>query len=178
MSKSKAAEDPILSQSAAPPPSGSSGDGARQLVRGKTNRLFLSFALLSFAVALINIQFHHRFHDEHVHDASRKRFQEHFRTSRHEVPTVDDYILRRGSVVEDGEGEGGVGDGGATTQQRAGPGGGGQHKLAGLKCAEKYGGPEDEYAEKEMAFWSDIPSDASYKSPFMDETERFLTFEP
>ena len=53
------------------------------------------------------------------------------------------------------------------------------HKLAGLHCKEKYGGPEDEYAENEMAFWSDIPSDAAYKSPFMDtDTERFLTFEP
>lgn len=53
------------------------------------------------------------------------------------------------------------------------------HKLAGLKCQEKYGGPEDAYAEKEMAFWSDIPSDASYKSPFMDDdTERYLAFEP
>ena len=29
-----------------------------------------------------------------------------------------------------------------------------QHKLAGLKCQEKYGGPDDEYAEKEMVFWS------------------------
>lgn len=53
------------------------------------------------------------------------------------------------------------------------------HKLAGLKCAEKYGGPSDEYAEQEMVFWSDIPSDESYKSPFMHaEEEKFLTFEP
>jgi len=61
----------------------------------------------------------------------------------------------------------------------AGEGGGQQHKLAGLRCQEKYGGPDDEFAEREMAFWSDIPSDARYKSPFMDDAkERFLTFEP
>ena len=31
-----------------------------------------------------------------------------------------------------------------------------------------------------MAFWSDIPSDAGYKSPFMefDDEERYLAFEP
>jgi len=62
---------------------------------------------------------------------------------------------------------------------------GSDHKLAGLKCMEKYGGPEDDYAEKEMSFWSDIPSDAMYKSPFLGEKgyvggedEKFLTFEP
>jgi hypothetical protein len=61
----------------------------------------------------------------------------------------------------------------------SGGGDGRGHKLAGLKCQEKYGGPDDEFAEREMAFWSDIPSDASYKSPFMEEgEERFLTFEP
>ena len=51
--------------------------------------------------------------------------------------------------------------------------------MAGLRCMEEYGGPEDAYAESEMAFWADIPSDASYKSPFMDDNnERYLTFEP
>ena len=51
--------------------------------------------------------------------------------------------------------------------------------MSGLKCQEKFGGPDDAYAEREMAFWSDIPTDASYKSPFMEDgTERFLTFEP
>jgi len=83
---------------------------------------------------------------------------------------MDDYILRRNSIIDEEEG-----DNSAEPQHsQAGEG----HKVAGLRCEEKYGGPEDEYAEKEMAFWSDIPSDASYKSPFMDETERFLTFEP
>ena len=54
-----------------------------------------------------------------------------------------------------------------------------QHKLAGLKCQEKYGGPQDDYAAKEMVFWSDIPSDSGYKSPFLaGEEEKFLTFEP
>jgi len=47
-----------------------------------------------------------------------------------------------------------------------------QHKLAGLKCQEKYGGPQDDYAEKEMVFWSDIPSDSGYKSPFFHRRGR------
>jgi len=86
---------------------------------------------------------------------------------------VDDYVLRRNPSVE-GEVFGGVSVGGGMQQNEQQ-----QHKLAGLKCAEKYGGPSDEYAEKEMAFWSDIPTDAKYKSPFMDDDEeKFLTFEP
>jgi hypothetical protein len=92
---------------------------------------------------MINIRFHHLFHDEHVHDRSLRQFQERFHTSRREE------------------------------------GGGPRHKLAGLRCAEEYGGPDDAYAETEMAFWSDIPSDACYKSPFMDDdVERYLAFEP
>ena len=76
---------------------------------------------------------------------------------------VDDYVSKRNNAID------------VQTDKVGGEG----HKLAGLHCKEKYGGPEDEYAENEMAFWSDIPSDASYKSPFMDaDTERFLTFEP
>ena len=51
--------------------------------------------------------------------------------------------------------------------------------MAGLRCAKEDGGPDDAYAETEMAFWSDIPSDAGYKSPFMDDdVERYLAFEP
>lgn len=134
-----------------------------QGVRGggySTNRLFLIFSLLSFVVAMINIRFHHLFHDEHVHDRSLRQFQERFHTSRGE--------------------EGGGGDPGGGRRPRSGEEGGGpRHKLAGLRCAEEYGGPDDAYAETEMAFWSDIPSDACYKSPFMDDdVERYLAFEP
>ncbi|KAL9186084.1 hypothetical protein ACHAXT_005322 [Thalassiosira profunda] len=142
------------------PLSAPSVDPSRPATKLKTNRLFLAFALLSFAVAAINIQFHHRFHDEHVHELAHREFQGRFRTSRHET---DDYVQRRGAIVADEP----------QLQTNTSDG----HKLAGLRCG-KYGGPDDEYAEKEMAFWSDIPSDASYKSPFMDETERFLAFEP
>lgn len=85
---------------------------------------------------------------------------------------MDDYVRKRTDADEETGG-----DNSAKEQQQSHAAGEG-HKLAGLRCKEKYGGPEDEYAEKEMVFWSDIPSDASYKSPFMDETERFLTFEP
>jgi hypothetical protein len=51
---------------------------------GSTNRLFLIFSVLSFVVAMINIRFHHLFHDEHVHDRSLRQFQERFSTSRRE----------------------------------------------------------------------------------------------
>jgi len=47
--------------------------------------------------------------------------------------------------------------------------------LSDLSCS-KYGGPQDEFSE-EMVYWSDIPSDSKYKSPFYDE-DKYLTFEP
>jgi hypothetical protein len=55
---------------------------------------------------------------------------------------------------------------------------GGPHQLAGLTCA-KYGGPPDEIAA-EMVYWSDIPSDAKFVSPFKKAgpQAKYLTFEP
>lgn len=50
-----------------------------------------------------------------------------------------------------------------------------RHPIAGLSCKD-HGGPDDESAS-EMVFWSDIPSDSTYKSPFYDP-EKYLTFEP
>ena len=51
------------------------------------------------------------------------------------------------------------------------------HRLAGLNC-EKWGGPSLEAAQ-EMVYWEDIPSDASFVSPFCREgEEKFMTFEP
>uniref|UniRef100_A0A7S4VCN9 O-fucosyltransferase family protein n=1 Tax=Ditylum brightwellii TaxID=49249 RepID=A0A7S4VCN9_9STRA len=57
-----------------------------------------------------------------------------------------------------------------------------QHSVADLSCT-KYGGPPDEVASQEMAFWSDIPSDAKYYSPFHHgqkgvDNDKYLTFEP
>jgi hypothetical protein len=56
-----------------------------------------------------------------------------------------------------------------------------QHKLAGLSC-HLHGGPFDDSAvEKEMMYWSNIPSDYTYQSPFHranNGREKFLTFEP
>jgi len=49
------------------------------------------------------------------------------------------------------------------------------HAIAGLSCKD-HGGPDDEIAS-EMVFWSDIPSDSDYKSPFYDP-EKYITFEP
>jgi len=53
-----------------------------------------------------------------------------------------------------------------------------RHTLAGLSC-EKYGGPSDE-AAAEMVYWSDIPTDSSYVSPFKKKTTavQYMTFEP
>lgn len=89
----------------------------------------------------------------------REFHAKHFRTSRQH-----EYELNKAANKDNDQSTGGNGE---------------PHKLAGLKCQEKYGGPDDEYAEKEMVFWSDIPSDESYKSPFMhSDEEKFLTFEP
>ena len=54
--------------------------------------------------------------------------------------------------------------------------------LATLSCAA-HGGPDDA-AAREMVYWHDIPSDATYTSPFLSshtnkyKGERYLTFEP
>ncbi len=54
----------------------------------------------------------------------------------------------------------------------------GVHKVAGLSC-QQYGGPPDEIAA-EMVYWSDIPSDAKFVSPFhaFGPKVKYLTFEP
>ena len=93
----------------------------------------------------------------------REFHAKHFRTSRQHEYELNLKISTSSSSQNNNHGE---------AQQ--------QHKLAGLKCQEKYGGPDDEYAEKEMVFWKDIPSDESYKSPFLhgEDDEKFLTFEP
>lgn len=51
-------------------------------------------------------------------------------------------------------------------------------RVAGLKC-EKYGGPSEEIAA-EMVYWRDIPSDASFVSPYKTTggERKYLTFEP
>ena len=53
-----------------------------------------------------------------------------------------------------------------------------QHKVAGLNC-DAYGGPSEEDA-KEMVYWQDIPSDATYVSPLKAAGPeiKYLTFEP
>lgn len=51
--------------------------------------------------------------------------------------------------------------------------------LAGLNC-DAFGGPSREEAQ-EMVYWSDIPSDSRYVSPFHEKRgqhRRYLTFEP
>ena len=127
-----------------------------------SNRLFIVFVTLCILVAFVNIQFHHIFHDENVAEQLMREFHKrHFRTSRQH-----DYELNQATNKKQNDDNNSVGEIH-------------QHKLAGLKCQEKYGGPADDYAEQEMVFWSDIPSDESYKSPFMHgEEEKFLTFEP
>jgi hypothetical protein len=51
-------------------------------------------------------------------------------------------------------------------------------RLAKLSCAA-YGGPDDQVAS-EMIYWRDIPSDARYVSPFLDQStfeEKFLLWD-
>lgn len=51
-------------------------------------------------------------------------------------------------------------------------------KLGSLSC-KAYGGPDDEFAQKEMVYWSDIPEDEAFVSPYKKhDKERYLTFEP
>jgi len=52
------------------------------------------------------------------------------------------------------------------------------HTLGGLSCA-KHGGASDE-AAADMVYWSDIPSDSSYVSPFKKKQTavQYMTFEP
>ena len=65
-----------------------------------------------------------------------------------------------------------------------------QHKVAGLSC-QIYGGPTSDEAIHEMIYWYNIPSDTNYfhqesqkgrvasqKNTPVDDTERYLTFEP
>ena len=172
---------PILPTSTNDTSSGNGNGNTRVLTKNNTNNkktqsttncLFIVFAILTFIVSTININFHHTFHDEHVIEKSHREFQERFQTSRKEVPLVDDYVSKRVGDIDNSNNSSNISQQSDSNDTE-------QHKLAGLKCKEKYGGPEDDYAEQEMTFWSDIPSDASYKSPFLDEsTERFLTFEP
>jgi hypothetical protein len=49
------------------------------------------------------------------------------------------------------------------------------HPLAGLSC-EAYGGPSKQEQLDEIVYWSDIPSDAAYKSSFYDPS-KYLLFE-
>jgi hypothetical protein len=51
-----------------------------------------------------------------------------------------------------------------------------EHRVAGLSC-KAYGGPSDEDAA-EMVFWSDIPEDATFVSPYKRNETQYLTFEP
>jgi GDP-fucose protein O-fucosyltransferase len=56
------------------------------------------------------------------------------------------------------------------------PGENRKQKLAGLSCG-RFGGPED---PSEMVYWSDIPEDSSFVSPFKpaDSVVQYLLFEP
>ena len=127
-----------------------------QTSRPANNNLFLVFIICCATVSAVNIYLHHVLHDEHVHVKAQRDFH-----------AVISGSAAAASNIQKQQ------------QLDVSNSAGNEHQVAGLKCQEKYGGPDDEFAESEMAFWSDIPSDASYKSPFLDEREeRFLTFEP
>jgi hypothetical protein len=58
------------------------------------------------------------------------------------------------------------------------------HTLAGLNCTA-FGGPSEDIAQ-EMVYWSDIPSDSKFVSPFFQRKSgdddkahvQYMTFEP
>jgi hypothetical protein len=58
-----------------------------------------------------------------------------------------------------------------------------EHRLGGLKC-ESYGGPNKKIFVNEMVYWSDIPSDSKFVSPFKTNNnakggaKQYMTFEP
>ncbi len=105
----------------------------------------------------MDIQFHHQLYDEGVHATLQSKFKvQHFRITRREVLMVEDYGCKR---------VGSGGDGRGTMQQKLG------HKFLGLKCMEKYSGPDNKYTDREMFFWLDIPCDVLYRSPLMDNDE-------
>jgi len=53
----------------------------------------------------------------------------------------------------------------------------GDIRLGHLNC-DAFGGPSEELA-REMIYWKDIPEDATWVSPFHDDTQtKYLTFEP
>jgi hypothetical protein len=46
-----------------------------------------------------------------------------------------------------------------------------------LTCSDP-GGPANAYAQEEMAYWEDIPTDKTFPSVYQSTERRFLTFEP
>ena len=56
---------------------------------------------------------------------------------------------------------------------------GSSRRIPTLDCTA-YGGPSNEFAQKEMVYWEDIPSDSNFVSPFKKTKgeAQYLTFEP
>lgn len=57
-----------------------------------------------------------------------------------------------------------------------------ESQIAMLSCEKYNGGPNDEFSQQEMVYWSDIASDAQYISPMRKQLgqnqRRYMTFEP
>jgi len=104
----------------------------------------------------------------------------HFRTAADEIGGDLEYAEEELGKLVRTVGRGG----GSLLTGRKGSSGGGGHRIAGLSCAA-HGGPSDDIA-REMVYWSDIPSDEMYASPFHslhnrgrdDDEPRYMTFEP
>lgn len=80
--------------------------------------------------------------------------------SGHHVPKLKESLLETNEVGE--------------TEKRPNDGGR-HHELAGLDCTP-HGGPFEAAATDEMVYWSDIPTDNAYVSPFYD-SNKYVTFE-
>jgi len=93
---------------------------------------------------------------------------------------MEDFRLGVGGGSSTGTGSGGMSSAAAPQAGAAIPG---KSKIASLSC-EIHGGPPAEAAQ-EMVYWSDVPSDSLYVSPFKHKQKgnpnyrrQYMTFEP
>jgi hypothetical protein len=137
-------------------------------ISNSTAGLFIIFLLLMLT-GLSNIILFHKFHAIETQAAVSWRNDNSAEVNISAEPNVDKpmkaekTITKNASKIQ------------STSQHKVMAEGQEHHPIAGLSCAD-HGGPDDE-SVSEMIFWSDIPSDSDYKSPFYDN-DKYITFEP
>lgn len=134
----------------------------QQPIRNSSVFLFIIFFLLVLT-GLVNIVIFHKLHTNDVRPFLRWTFKQmHIDKSTFESNSEQNVTLPEKHNLISQENENGENNSK-------------HHPIAGLSCKD-HGGPDDESAS-EMIFWSDIPSDSKYTSPFYDP-EKYITFEP